>query len=152
MVRGRGVDRNLQGLSTGVEVISSFLYATQYLKDQNNSKNLKKYLKQLYYKQEKFYSSSLITGALGILQEIIKDENIQKDNIEYNFAKVYSRMDKAIAQVNGVGIGISLSSTRIGRYESINGENKKGWYQGDGMTYIYLSPLDYASLFWPLVN
>ena len=58
-------------------------------------------------------------------------------------------MDKAIAQINGVGLGISLSSTRTGKYESINEENKKGWYQGDGMTYIYLSPQDYASLYWP---
>ena len=61
-------------------------------------------------------------------------------------------MDKAISQINGVGLGISLSSTRTGKYESINGENKKGWYQGDGMTYIYLSPQDYASLYWPFVN
>ena len=152
LVRGRGVDRTPQGLSTGAAVISSFFYITQYLKDEKNAKNLKKYLKNLYDGQQKFYNGSLTIGALGILEEIIKDEEIQNENINFNFAKVYSRMDKAIAQVNGVGIGISLSSTRIGRYESINGENKKGWYQGDGMTYIYLSPLDYASLFWPLVN
>ena len=152
LVRGRGVDRAPQGLSTGAAVISSFFYITEYLQDKKNMINLKKYLKSLYNKQQKFYNSSLTIGAIGILGEIIKDEEIKMENIDFNFAKVYSRMDKAIAQVNGVGIGISLSSTRIGRYESINGENKKGWYQGDGMTYIYLSPLDYASLFWPLVN
>ena len=61
-------------------------------------------------------------------------------------------IDKAISQIDGVGIGISLSSTRTGKYESINGENKKGWYQGDGMTYIYLNPLDYACSYWPYVN
>ena len=152
LVRGRGVDRSPQGLSTGAGVISSFFYIAEYLQNEKNVKNLKKYLKSLYNKQQKFYNSSLTIGVLGILGEIIKDEEIPIENIDFNFAKVYSRMDKAIAQVNGVGIGISLSSTRIGRYESISGENKKGWYQGDGMTYIYLSPLDYASLFWPLVN
>ena len=61
-------------------------------------------------------------------------------------------MDKAISQINGVGLGISFSSTRNGKYESINGENNIGWYEGDGMTYIYFSPNDYANSYWPYVN
>ena len=32
-----------------------------------------------------------------------------------------------------------MSSSRIGKFESINNENTKGWYLGDGMTYIYNS-------------
>ena len=26
------------------------------------------------------------------------------------------------------------------------------WYEGDGMTYIYFSPNDYAYSYWPYVN
>ena len=38
-------------------------------------------------------------------------------------------------------------------YESINGENLKGWYTGDGMTYLYNSDLSqFADGFWPTVN
>ena len=36
-------------------------------------------------------------------------------------------MDKAIAQIDELAFGISLSSTRIGRYEAINGANYNGW-------------------------
>ena len=61
-------------------------------------------------------------------------------------------MDKAITQMNNVGIGFSFSSTRNGKYESINGENTIGWYQGDGMVYIYLSPNDYGKSYWPYAN
>ena len=45
-----------------------------------------------------------------------------------------------------------MSSSRTGKYESINGENKKGWYTGDGMTYIYLHVNDYASNYWKNIN
>ena len=152
LVRGRGVDRNIEGLSTGINVINSFFFVTKYLKDEKNIQLLKTYLKYIYEKEQIFYNNSLGIGSLGILEEIILDKSIKTNNIEYNFAKIYSRMDKAIAQINGVGLGISLSSPRTGKYESINGENQKGWYQGDGMTYIYLSPQDYASLYWPYVN
>jgi hyaluronate lyase len=152
LVRGRGVDRNIEGLSTGINVINSFFFVTKYLKDEKNIQLLKTYLKYIYEKEQIFYNNSLGIGSLGILEEIILDKSIKTNNIEYNFAKIYSRMDKAIAQINGVGLGISLSSPRTGKYESMNGENKKGWYQGDGMTYIYLSPQDYANSYWPYVN
>ena len=45
-----------------------------------------------------------------------------------------------------------MSSSRIGKYESINNENTKGWYTGDGMTYVYLNVNDYASNYWPNIN
>ena len=152
LVRGRNVVRNPTGLSTGVNAISSFCFIAEYINDKNNIAFLKSYLKSIYQKEQTFYDSSLLISSLGILEEIILDENIKVNEGNNNFAKVFSRMDKAIAQVNGVGLGISLSSSRTGKYESINGENKKGWYQGDGMTYIYLSPQDYANSYWPYVN
>ncbi len=112
---------------------------------------MRNYLKDLYLKNKNFYDNSLSVGVLSILDELISGD-IPFVKTNSNFAKVYSKTDKAIAQVNGVGIGISLSSTRQGKYESINEENKMGWYQGDGMTYVYLSPDDYASLFWQNAN
>ena len=152
LVRGRGVDRNPKGLSTGINVISSLFFISKYIKDENNLKFIKSYLKYVHEKDPSFYNNSLLIGTLGILEEIIQDTSIKTDNMKNNFSKVFSRMDKAVAQLNGIGLGISLSSTRTGKYESINEENKKGWYQGDGMTYIYLSPNDYASSYWPYIN
>jgi len=151
LVRGRGVSRKIKGLSTGLATINSIFFALKYIKNEKSLNYLKKYLKDLYLNNKEYYDNSLSIGVLSILDELML-EDIPSVNINYNFAKVYPKTDKAIAQVNGVGIGISLSSTRQGKYESINQENMKGWYQGDGMTYVYIYPDDYASLFYQNVN
>lgn len=49
--------------------------------------------------------------------------------------------------------GVSKSSKRIATYELTNGENPKGWYTGDGMTYLYNQDLSqYTGSFWATVN
>ncbi|OMF32945.1 polysaccharide lyase family 8 super-sandwich domain-containing protein [Paenibacillus sp. FSL H8-0259] len=49
--------------------------------------------------------------------------------------------------------GVSKSSKRIATYELTNGENPKGWYTGDGMTYLYNRDLSqYTGSFWATVN
>ena len=134
-----------------MDTINSIFFSLKYIKNEKSLKYLKGYLKNLYLSNKNFYDNSLSVGVLNILDELML-EDISPVNINNNFAKVFPKTDKAIAQVNGVGIGISLSSTRQGKYESINQENMKGWYQGDGMTYVYLSPDDYASQFYQNAN
>jgi hyaluronate lyase len=66
--------------------------------------------------------------------------------------KVYAGMDQAVHLRPGFGFGVSMSSHRIGTYESTNGENLKGWYTGVGMTYLYNNdPLQFTD-YWPTVN
>ena len=152
LVRGRAVDKNfLDGLYSGSYSINSFCLVTSFLTNTTYLKYLKSFLKNLYHKNKIIFKNILSIYCLKILEDFEEDSSIPVIN-NNNFAKIYSAIDKAIAQINGVGIGISMSSSRCGKYESINNENQKGWYQGDGMTYIYLSPLDYANSFWPFVN
>lgn len=50
---------------------------------------------------------------------------------------------------------VNVSSKRIGRYEWGNNENNLGWYQGDGMLFVYLpgvDPSQYSADFWPTVD
>lgn len=54
------------------------------------------------------------------------------------FSKVYPCGDRVIHQTPRFRFALSMSSSRIGKFESINNANTKGWYQGDGMTYLYL--------------
>ncbi|NQX58638.1 polysaccharide lyase family 8 super-sandwich domain-containing protein [Paenibacillus qinlingensis] len=61
-------------------------------------------------------------------------------------------MDRSVHLRPGFGYGISMSSNRIYNYESINSENLKGWYLGDGMTYVYNNDLAAYTDFWPTVN
>ncbi len=63
-------------------------------------------------------------------------------------------MDRVVAWRTNFCFGLSLSSSRIANYESINGENLHGWFTGDGMTYLYRSPSEtqFAGDFWPTVD
>ena len=49
---------------------------------------------------------------------------------------------------------VSTSSKRIGRYEWGNFENRVGWYQGDGVLYLYhrSDPGQFSDDFWPTVD
>ncbi len=65
----------------------------------------------------------------------------------------FPRMDRVAHLRPGWGFGLALSSSRIGNYESIRNENLRGWYTGDGMTYLYNNDLGYyADGFWPTVD
>ncbi len=47
---------------------------------------------------------------------------------------------------------IAMHSDRIRDYEWLNGENPRGWYAADGMTYLYMHPEDYNFIFWSTVD
>ena len=152
LVRGRSIARNSYGISTTKETMNSLCLIMEFLSNTNDyQNNLKSFVKYLYSTNTTYYSGYLAPLSVKLLINLENNDLIKPKKIE-NFAKVYSRMDKAISQNNNIAIGISMSSTRIGRYEALSGENVDGWYSGDGMIYIYLDPNDYASYFWQNVN
>lgn len=66
---------------------------------------------------------------------------------------VFAGMDRVVAQRGDWAYALSLSSSRISKYESINGENLRGWYLGDGAAYLYNGDLaQYSDAYWPTVN
>ncbi|RJL32792.1 polysaccharide lyase 8 family protein [Bailinhaonella thermotolerans] len=66
---------------------------------------------------------------------------------------VFPDMDRVVHHRPGWSFAISLSSRRIAAYEAGNGENLRGWYTGDGMTYLYTDDLgQFGDGFWPTVN
>ena len=69
---------------------------------------------------------------------------------QYNFPS----MDRVLALRSGFGFGVSMYSSRIANYESINTGNLHGWHQGDGMTYLYIGSTEnqFNSDFWPTVD
>jgi hyaluronate lyase len=67
----------------------------------------------------------------------------------------YAAMDRVVALRNGFAFGLSMSSSRIANYESINSGNLHGWFTGDGMTYLYNSnkvETQFSGDFWPTVD
>ena len=66
----------------------------------------------------------------------MNDETIKARESFKDF-NVFYNTDKAVWQNDDYAMAISMNSSRTSGWESINGENKKGWYMGDGMVYLY---------------
>jgi len=69
-----------------------------------------------------------------------------------DYAKVYGSMDRVMRSGGSYNASISFSSTRIYRYEAINGENGKGWYMGDGALFVYTANDDYNLDYFRAIN
>ncbi|MEV7399991.1 polysaccharide lyase 8 family protein [Streptomyces sp. NPDC091267] len=67
---------------------------------------------------------------------------------------VLADMDRVVHRRPGWALALSLSSKRISAYEAGNGENRHGWYTGDGMTYLYDGEDlgQFNDGFWPTVD
>jgi len=65
----------------------------------------------------------------------------------------FGEMDRVVHLRPGYGFGLAMTSTRIANFESINGENMRGWHTGDGMTVLYNADLNqYGDNYWPTVD
>jgi hyaluronate lyase len=61
--------------------------------------------------------------------------------------------DRVVHRRDGWTFAIAMSSKRMARYEWGNGENLRGWYVGDGMTYLYKDDhAQFYDAFWPTVD
>ncbi|MBQ8689317.1 MAG: hypothetical protein IJ515_03025 [Clostridia bacterium] len=71
------------------------------------------------------------------LNDLLADESIPSDNLAYEYAHAWFTGDRAAQHMRDYAFGIALSSGREKSYECINSANKRGWYTGDGATYLY---------------
>ncbi len=150
-VRGRSITRTSTDVGLGLTAVNGMIRMTKYMTNDDDIKNIQSILKEYYQYNEKTYRSSLGPYELKILDEIVSDDSIAA-RTDYEFAKVFARMDRPVAQTADYGVGISLSSSRIAKYESFHDENTNGWYTGDGMLYIYTTVNDFEPAYWHNVN
>lgn len=114
-------------------------------------------LKQLIKRNVTNENISEIKEMLNIeqlinLNEILNDETI--DSTPYYNNKIYYSGDSVMHHRDNFGFALSMSSSRIAPWESINANNMTGWYQGDGMLYTYIDtdPKSYGKDYWQKVN
>lgn len=101
---------------------------------------------------EEEYFAGRNAAAVSAVKNILRDDRIEAaDNSGY--AKVFGVMDKAVAHGDDFSLGISYASSRTGRFEFGNNENKQGWHQGDGAVYMYNGDSgQYADNYWNTVD
>ena len=66
--------------------------------------------------------------------------------------KSYPLMDRAFHRMDDYLFAVSMFSERTQNTEIMNDENRFGWHQNDGMTYIYDRDDMYTENFWNTVN
>lgn len=157
MVEGRGLARpTASDLKTGRVILEAVALLSNSAPDEWRGK-LKSFVK--YQAQagisamgEETYFTGRSGAAISAIQGILNDSSIEAvDNAGY--AKVFGGMDKAVSHNPDFSLGISYASARTGRFEFGNEENKQGWHQGDGATYIYNGdPNQYSDNYWNTVD
>ncbi|MFA5562528.1 MAG: polysaccharide lyase family 8 super-sandwich domain-containing protein, partial [Eubacteriales bacterium] len=79
--------------------------------------------------------------GLATYEAYLQDSSVQA-RTGYINAHIFGAMDRVVQHAENYTVVLSLSSTRIYRYEAINDANSSGWYLGDGAVYVYGSHKD----------
>ncbi len=98
------------------------------------------------------YGSMNSIFTVSKLYEILNDASVAAQESQ-NFYRNFGAMDRAVLRRENFAVQISMYSDRIRNYESINGENLRGWHTASGAVYLYNDDLDhYNDDYWPTVD
>lgn len=154
MVRGRAISRDfLQDHQAGHSIIKTVIRMAQFApepyaeKYKSMAKNWLQEDTQLDY-----FSNASSFRDMVLAKNLLENQDIIPRG-ELDFHKTFASMDRVVHRKPGYTFGISMYSNRIQNYEDMNDENRKGWYTGEGMTYLYNADLaQYSDDFWPTVD
>ncbi len=153
-LKGRSVARPASSnQASGREAMTIILQMVDSLSDESRATVLSALKYWLECDPE--YIDSL-TGAENMAikakaQDILADSSIEAYVPPMH--KSFPLMDRAIHRTDNYLFAVSMYSERIQNTEIMNDENRMGWHQNNGMTYIYDSDQDqYTDNFWNTVN
>ncbi|NGA54059.1 polysaccharide lyase 8 family protein [Staphylococcus aureus] len=150
--RGRAISReNETSHSASATVMKSLLRLSDTM-DKSTKAKYKKIVKtsaesDSSYKQTDYLSSY---SDISKMKSLMEDSTISTNGLTQQL-KIYNDMDRVTYHNKGLdfAFGLSMTSKNVARYESINGENLKGWHTGAGMSYLYNSDVKhYRDNFW----
>ena len=152
MTSGREIARNYSDHIIGHKVIAAALMLYPYAPAEYKF-HLGTFLKEMITSDtSKSFTSGQPIIYIELAKALINDSSIPRRQ-NYTIYKQFAKMDRMVTHKKNFAFGVSMSSNRIYNYESINGENIKGWYTGDGMTYLYNNHLThYGDNYWNTVN
>lgn len=137
---GRGIIRTIAKLSEGAPGACAA--------------KMKSMIKQLVQSDTTFsnYYQGLTLADIHLLKSIVNDPEVTPRGTLVKH-KQFSAMDRTVHLRDTFGFAVSMFSDRISAFEYGNGENRKGWYTGIGMTSLYNEDLtQYSDQYWPTVD
>lgn len=154
MLRGRAVSRaNNTGRTAGRDIMMQMLKLLDAVTPKAQAE-FKNYIKSWLLADPDYPATLTKAEQLPVrakAEEILADSSITGELVPYH--KSMSYMDRAIHFSGTFLFGLSMYSSRIQNCEVTNSENRYGWHQGDGMTYIYNNDMEqYTENYWNTVN
>ncbi len=140
-MRGREVFRNTSETAAGNSAVYSMIKMAQYAPAETKAK-LESLLKHFFITGTTAYENGAPICLSDYTANLINDDSVAA-RADYNITKSLGMMDRVVTHNAKYAASISISSTRIFKYEAINNENMDGWYLGDGMIYIYTDGYDF---------
>lgn len=152
-VSGRATSRdNSSDISRGKDLLTS-LSLLSIGAGKEYQDEIKSLIKTVALENNSYNTIDKISNkiAKAIIRDIINDDSIKTLKVEGT--KVYGAMDRVVSiNEKGGKFVLSMHSSRIANYETMNNENVKGWYIGDGMTYVYGTDSETFTEYWPTVD
>ncbi|NJH80333.1 hyaluronate lyase [Staphylococcus hyicus] len=156
-VRGRAISREHEtSHSTSTTVMKSLLRISTATKNQNVKAKYQQYVKTSVLSDKSYNQNDQLKSYADIqmMKKLMDDTSINIKNKPQQI-KIYDQMKRVVYHNPNLNytFGLSLTSDKVSRYESINNENLKGWHTGAGMSYLYNNDVThYRNHYWPTVN
>ena len=150
LVRGREISRESKGV--GSLLVAAILRCARLAPpaDAAAFKGMAKHWMQGDARRKFMTNAPLSSVAMAV--ELLNDADTPpRGELLGNFQ--FPRSDRVVHLRPGFGFALSMSSSRVANFESLNQENVHGWFTGEGLTYLYNDDdTQFADNFWPTVN
>ncbi|GAA4675052.1 polysaccharide lyase family 8 super-sandwich domain-containing protein [Phytohabitans rumicis] len=144
IVKGRAVSRTGTGYADVAQVIEAVVDLSGYARG-TDATALRGYVKYLRQSSRASINPTTFVSPVSIVRyaDVLADAStVAKDLSAAERSVAFNAMDKHVHRRPGYAFALARSSSRISKYEYMNGENLMPWFQGDGAHYLYLSGQD----------
>ncbi|HDH4429234.1 TPA: polysaccharide lyase 8 family protein [Staphylococcus aureus] len=150
--RGRAISRENETSHTASATVMKSLLRLSDTMDDSTKTKYKQIVKTSVNSDSSYNQNDYLNSYSDIdkMKKLIDDKSITTNGLTQQL-KIYNDMDRVTYHNKELdfAFGLSMTSKNIARYESINGENLKGWHTGAGMSYLYNSDVKhYRDNFW----
>ncbi|HDI0332485.1 TPA: polysaccharide lyase 8 family protein [Staphylococcus aureus] len=154
--RGRAISRENETSHTASATVMKSLLRLSDAMDESTKAKYKQIVKNSVKSDSTYGQNDTLSSYSDIskMKSLMEDSTISTNGLTQQL-KIYNDMDRVTYHNKDLdfAFGLSMTSKNVARYESINGENLKGWHTGAGMSYLYNSDVKhYRDNFWATAN
>lgn len=149
VVKGRAVSRTNTGYADVAQVVEAIVDLSGYATG-SDATALRGYVKYLRQSSRSTLNPTTFVSPVSIVRYagILADASAPALDLSAAERSVaFNAMDKHVHRRPGYAFALARSSSRISKYEYMNGENLMPWFQGDGAYYLYLAGQDQTQAF-----